>query len=60
MNVLWNNEMDLCIGLMTEMDRDEFARDVLESHKMLTGESIRPEDGEVSVVDHIIWKFQLK
>jgi hypothetical protein len=57
--VLWNNEMDLCIGLKTEMDLDEFRDELKMVHYELTGESISSNDGVITEVGGLIWKFEL-
>ena len=35
--VLWNNEMDYCVGLTTEMDCLEFIEEAKRTHSDLTG-----------------------
>ncbi len=56
--VLWNNEMDLCIGLTTELDKEEFIEEIRRTHFYLTGEQICTADG-IIYEDEDIWKFEL-
>jgi hypothetical protein len=56
---LWNNEMDLCIGMITELDLDEFISQAKKSHLWLTGEAM-PSKIEVHPVhEHDIWKLEV-
>lgn len=57
--VLWNNEMDLCIGLLTELDCTEFIREAKKSHLELTGEHLIEGTFAIEKVDKIIWKLEV-
>lgn len=58
--VLWNNEMDYCIGLTTELSKEEFIEEASKAHTELTGEEL---DLGMCVIDEVadsfIWKLEL-
>lgn len=56
--VLWNNEMSLCIGLKTELDKEEFIEELEKTHNELTGEVLSYEEGHISEIEDLIWKFE--
>jgi len=56
--VLWNNEMNLAIGLRTELDNEEFLEVVEETHLELTGEKIDIKEWEIDETD-IFLKLEL-
>lgn len=56
--VLWNNEMNLAIGLKTELDKEEFLEVVEETHLELTGENIDLKECEIDETD-IFLKLEL-
>ncbi|MEW9124573.1 MAG: hypothetical protein AB2421_17810 [Thermotaleaceae bacterium] len=56
--VLWNNEMNLCIGLRTELDREEFIEELERTHYELSGDALSHKEGKISVIDDMIWKFE--
>jgi len=58
--VLWNSEMDLCIGLSTEMDSEEFIEEAMRSHEDLSGDPLPIEDCIVSQgLDGVVWKIEV-
>jgi hypothetical protein len=58
--VLWNNEMDLCIGLKTELDRQDFIEIAKRMHIFLTGERLNDNDFIVSEnPTEPIWRLNL-
>lgn len=59
--VLWNNEMDYCIGLATEMTRSEFIQEARKEHLKLTGDTLRKGDFEVNEQpDNFVWRLIVK
>lgn len=59
--VLWNSEeMDLCIGLSTEMDKEEFIEEARRTHLDLTGELLPVENCTISTeMGGLIWILEL-
>lgn len=58
--VLWNNEMDYCVGLITEMDAEEFESEATRTHMELTGDILHPEDYKVTYIQkHFIWVLEV-
>lgn len=57
--VLWNNEMNLCIGLTTEMDLDDFEAEAVRTHVELTGDILHPEDYEISCMNELVWRLDV-
>lgn len=56
--VLWNNEMDLVVGLRTEVDRGKFEDIAQSTHKELTGETIYLKEWILSETD-LLLKLEL-
>jgi hypothetical protein len=56
--VLWNNEMDICIGLATELDRNQFIQEARRTHLKLTNETLMPKDYIVNQEpEHFVWRL---
>jgi hypothetical protein len=56
--VLWNNEMDICIGLATELDRNQFIQEARKTHLKLTNETLMPGDFKVNQdPDKFVWRL---
>ncbi len=58
MNILWSNEMNLAISLITEVDEEQFVKDVITDHLSLTGEEIYLKDWLYSK-DDLIHKLEI-
>ena len=58
--VIWNNGMDICIGLYSELTKKDFIEEIIETHKMMTGEDIRDdiESGIITLINNLIWQFE--
>jgi hypothetical protein len=58
--VLWNNEMDYCIGLTTELSKEDFIEEASKTHIELTGEELDLAICEIDeVADNVIWRLEL-
>ena len=58
--VLWNNEKDLCIGLTTEIDQEEFIEVAQRTHEELTGDELPLELCKITMVEkENLWKLEL-
>lgn len=59
--VLWHSEMNFCIGLRTEMDRQEFIEEAKRTHLEMTADELQIEECTISHdINQLVWVLELQ